>query len=55
MPDLAGLGRTAEREFLEVVNFAAVIGNKLRVEMLDGSYIDFWWSTQIPGRYAYHW
>lgn len=55
MPDLACLGRTAEREFLEIVNFAVVIGNKLRVEMLDGSYIDFWWSTQIPGRYAYHW
>ena len=55
MPDLAGLGRTAEREFLEIVNFAAVIGNKLRVEILDGSYIAFWWSTQIPGRYAYHW
>lgn len=55
MPDLAGLGRTAEREFLEVVNFAAVIGNKLRVEMLDGFYIDFWRSTQMPGRYAYHW
>lgn len=55
MPDLAMLGRIAEREFLEIVNFAAIVGNKLRVEMIDGSYIDFWWSTQIPGRYAYHW
>jgi hypothetical protein len=23
--------------------------------LIDGSFIDFWWSTQIPGRYAHHW
>jgi hypothetical protein len=29
--------------------------DKLRVVLMDSSYIDFWWSTQIAGRYAHHW
>ena len=23
--------------------------------LIDGSYIDFWWSEAISGRFAYHW
>ena len=55
MPELGSLRRMAEREFLEIVTATSFVGNKLRVELTDGSYIDFWWSTQFPGRYAYHW
>jgi hypothetical protein len=55
MPDLERLRRIAETDFLEVVRSTATIRNKLRVVLVDGSYIDFWWSSQIPGRYAHHW
>ena len=55
MPDLERLGRIAETEFLDLVRSTAIIRNKLRVVLVDGSYIDFWWSSQIPGRYAHHW
>jgi hypothetical protein len=44
-----------EREFPALVTDTEIIDNKIRVFLVDGSYIDFWWSTQIPGRYSYHW
>lgn len=52
MPDLQQLRRIAETEFLDVVQSTTIIRDKLRVVLTDGSYIDFWWSSQIPGRYA---
>ena len=55
MPDLESLGRLAAVEFLEIVQSTAIIENKLRVTLVDGSYIDFWWSEEISGRFAYHW
>lgn len=55
MPDLEKLRGIAETEFLLLVRSTTIIRDKLRVVLIDGSYIDFWWSTQIPGRYAYHW
>ena len=55
MPDLESLGRLAEAEFFEIVQSSAIIENKLRVALVDGSYIDFWWSEEITGRFAYHW
>lgn len=55
MPDLARLGNLAEVQFPEIVHSIGFIGNKLRVGLVDGSYIDFWWSDEIPGRFAYHW
>ena len=55
MPDLENLGRLAEVEFLDIVQSTASIENKLRVTLIDGSYIDFWWSEEVSGRFAYHW
>ena len=55
MPDLESLGRLAEVEFLDIVQSTAIIENKLRVTLIDGSYIDFWWSEELSGRFAYHW
>ena len=55
MPDLESLGKLAETEFPEIVRSTAIIQNKLRVVLIDGSYIDFWWSEEITGRFAYHW
>lgn len=55
MPDLESLRRIAETDFLSVVRSTTIVRDKLRVVLVDDSYIDFWWSTQIPGRYAHHW
>ena len=55
MPDLERLRRIAETEFLALVRSTTILRDKLRVILVDGSYIDFWWSTQLPGRYAHHW
>ena len=55
MPDLESLGRLAEVEFLDIVRSTAIIESKLRVTLIDGSYIDFWWSEEVSGRFAYHW
>ena len=55
MPDLEQLRRLAETEFVTLVQATAIGRDKLRVVLVDGSYIDFWWSRQIPGRFAFHW
>ena len=55
MPDLLTLGRLAEAEFFEIVQSTAIVENKLRVALIDGSFIDFRWSEEISGRFAYHW
>ena len=55
MPDLESLRRLAEDGFFEIVQSTAIIENKLRIELVDGSYIDFWWSSQFSGRFAFHW
>lgn len=35
--------------------FAGEGSFSLQAEFYDEFYIDFWWSSQIPGRDAYHW
>jgi len=55
MPDLERLRGIAEIEFVALVQSTAIVRDKLRVMLVDSSYIDFWWSTQLPGRYAHHW
>ncbi len=29
--------------------------NELRIALIDGSCIDFWFSLKMEGRYSYHW
>ena len=55
MPDLVRLGHIAQSEFPHIVQATVIIRNKLRIVLLDDSYIDFWWSRRNPGRFAYHW
>lgn len=55
IPDLDALRHLAEDEFFHIVLSTSILRNKLRVALIDGSYIDFWWSEEITGRYAYHW
>jgi hypothetical protein len=51
-PKLASI---AAIEFRDIVQSVAIVDAKLRVLLIDHSYIDFWWSTIIPDRFAHHW
>jgi hypothetical protein len=55
MVNLHQLALIAEGEFADVVQTTQFLRDKLRVLLNDGSYIDFWWSSQIPGRFAHYW
>lgn len=53
--DLEALKRIAETEFSDIVQAADIRKGKLRVLLVDGSFIDFWWSWSLEGRFAHHW
>jgi len=55
MADLSALRRIAETDFADIVLGTRIVDAKLRVFFTDGSYLDFWWSLEIPGRFAHHW
>jgi hypothetical protein len=55
MPDLEQLATIAEQEFTDIVESTSIIRDKLRMVLTDGSFIDFWWSSEIVGRFACHW
>jgi hypothetical protein len=52
---LAKLAELAEIEFADVVMGYDIIEGKLRLYIIDESFLDVWFSRQIKGRYAYHW
>ncbi|HID27355.1 MAG TPA: hypothetical protein EYP22_05970 [Methanosarcinales archaeon] len=49
------LTEIAEEEFFDVVLQTQIIAGKLRLHIVDGSYLDIWFSMKIEGRFAYHW
>ena len=53
--DYAHLSEIAYAEFADLVAATRFDGIKLRIVLLDNSYIDFWWSRRLPGRFAHHW
>jgi hypothetical protein len=53
--DLAPLARVSIKEFTDIVVATTIMRNKLRVLLDDGSFVDFWWSAKIAGRFAHHW
>jgi hypothetical protein len=55
MVNLHRLAQIAIREFPDIVIATTIIRDKLRILLQDSSYIDFWWSSKIPGRFAHHW
>lgn len=52
---LADLRRVAEIEFGDFVTDAQTLGEKVRLFLNDGSYIDLWLSQQLPDRFGFHW
>lgn len=55
MVDLAELEGIAREEFADIVMDVHRIDAKLRMLLIDGSYIDFWWSEVQEDRFAHRW
>ena len=54
--DMRKLKEIAEVEFWEIVEDVIIPGiNKLRIFLIDDSFIDVWYSLTLKGRYSYHW
>jgi hypothetical protein len=54
-PNLNHLRLLALREFTDIIQTTGIVSDKLRIVLKDSSYIDFWWSKNLPGRFAHHW
>ena len=54
--DTTKLKEIAEIEFNDIIEDVIVADiNELRVILIDGSFIDVWFSLKLKGRYSYHW
>lgn len=49
------LARIAEEEFPDIVEHAEIREDRLRLYVIDNSFIDVWFSRRIPCKYAFHW
>lgn len=54
--DTEKLKEIAEIEFGDIVEDVLITDiNELRIVLIDGSFIDIWFSLKLRGRYSYHW
>jgi hypothetical protein len=54
--DTKKLKDIAEVEFNDIVVDVIITDlNELRIILIDGSFIDVWFSLKLEGRYSYHW
>jgi hypothetical protein len=54
--DLKKLKEISEIEFWDIVGDAIITDiNELRIILIDGSFVDVWYSLKLYGRYSYHW
>ncbi len=49
------LRRIAEVEFSDIVVQTDFLGSKLRVLLVDSSFVDVWASRKLAGRFGFHW
>ncbi len=49
------LAKITETEFADVVLSSRIESAKLRLLIIDGSFVDIWFSQRLKGRFAYHW
>ena len=54
-PTLNDLRRIAEIEFGHLVIDSQPLGEKTRLFLNDGSYIDLWLSRRLQERFGFHW
>jgi len=55
VPSLAQLARIAEVEFSSIVMDTVIVGAKLRLLLIDKSYVDVWVSQELHNRFGFHW
>ena len=55
MTSLDEICRIAEVEFAEIVTETQVLESKRRIFIRDGSFVDVWISSKLPGRFGFHW
>ncbi|MEB3780409.1 MAG: DUF6516 family protein [Desulfurococcales archaeon] len=52
---LERLGEIAINSYPEIVTSVEIVYGKLRIYLIDESFIDIWISRRLPNRYAIHW
>jgi hypothetical protein len=55
MSGLDLIRRVAEIEFAAIVVQTDLLGAKLRILLIDTSYVDAWASRKLVGRFGFHW
>lgn len=55
MIDLTELKRVVDIEYNNIVKDSDIYHDKLRVNIVDGSIVDIWFSKKFYGRFSYHW
>lgn len=54
--DIERLKEVAEVEFHDIVAEAEIKDiNEMRIILMEGSFVDVWFSLKLEGRYSYHW
>ena len=55
MADLDDLKRVAEVEFADIVKTSIRIDYKMRIILIDKSFIDVFLSERLPNKFGFHW
>ena len=57
MIDIAILKRIIDIEYADILadSGSDIFQGKIRAYILDGSFVDIWFSKRIPVRFSYHW
>lgn len=55
MTSLDEICRIAELEFADIVVGTQALESKRRIFIRDGSFVDVWVSSKLPGRFGFHW
>ncbi len=55
MIDIDSLKRIAEVEFYDIVKDTNLTGFKLRVILVDNSFVDIYLSKKLPDKFGFHW
>ena len=55
MADLDDLKRVAEVEFADIVRTSIRIDYKMRIILINGSFIDVFLSEKLPNKFGFHW
>lgn len=55
MPTIEDIKRIAEIEFSDIVNSTSHIDFKLRIILVNNSFMDVYLSQRLPERFGFHW